>query len=294
MLGLLLTAPGARGTETPASAGKYLVHAAGCVTCHTEDREGAQAFAGGRAMATSFGTFYTPNITPDPETGIGGWTVEDMRDALRTGWGPGDKRYYPAFPYTSYTGMSDEDADAIATYLLGLAPVRRENKPHQLRWYASSRLAMAGWNSLHFKPRRFQPEPARDATWNRGAYLVRHLGHCGECHSPRTPTGGVRTDLELSGNSDGPDDESVPNITPHPDDGIGDWSLDDITLFLATGMLPDGDFTGSSMSPVIDDNTSRLTDADRTAIATYLMALPPVAGKPHDHAAHDHGDSHGG
>jgi mono/diheme cytochrome c family protein len=253
--------------------GRYLTHAGGCISCHTEDTDGAVPLAGGRAMETPFGTFYSPNITPDVETGIGGWSDDDFVNALWEGVSPDGEHYFPSFPYTSYTGASRRDLLAIKAYLFSLEPVVNEAPVHDLAWYMSTRLAAGGWKALHFESRRFEPDPSKDEQWNRGAYLVRHLGHCGECHTARGSTGAFVDDVELAGATLG--EEKVPNITPHRADGIGRWSASDIEYFLDIGMLPDGDFTGSSMVDVIEDNTSKLTREDRLAIAAYLRSLPP-------------------
>lgn len=256
--------------------GRYLAAAGGCVSCHTEDRDDAAPWAGGRALATAFGTFYSPNITPDRDTGIGGWTEAQFVTALREGRSPTGAAYFPAFPYPAYAGMEVEDARAIYAYLMSLAPVSRANQSHSLPWYLDMRLAARGWQWLFFRPRPFVADATRDADWNRGAYLVRHLGHCGECHTPRSALGALRADEEMAGNPVGPENRKIPNITPDEKDGIGDWSVSDIELFLEIGMLPDGDFAGAGMGQVIDDNTSQLTPADRHAIAVYLKALPPL------------------
>lgn len=269
---LMLAAVGAFAQDDALERGRYLTHAGGCVTCHTEDADDAVPFAGGRAMETPFGTFYSPNITPDAATGIGGWSDNDFINAFWEGVSPDGEHYFPAFPYTSYTGARREDLLAIKTYLFSLEPVENQSPEHDLAWYMSSRLAAGAWKALNFEPGRFAPDPERDAEWNRGAYLVRHLGHCGECHTPRSATGVMRQDQELAGGKLG--DESVPNITPHRADGIGRWSKSDIEYFLDIGMLPDGDFAGSSMVDVIEDNTSMLTRADRLAIAAYLKTVP--------------------
>jgi len=260
--------------EDSVQRGAYLVHAGGCITCHTEDAADAVPLAGGRALVTPFGTFYPPNITPDIETGIGGWTDDEFVAAFWEGVGPDGKHYFPSFPYTSYTGVSREDLLAIKAYLFSLEPVSRETPEHDLAWYMSTRLAAGAWQKLNFKPARFVPDPSRDAQWNRGAYLARHLGHCGECHTPRSSTGVLQSDRELAGALLG--DEKIPNITPHRSDGIGRWSASDIDYFLEIGMLPDGDFAGSSMVDVIEDNTSQLTREDRLAIAAYLKSLPAL------------------
>jgi len=260
--------------ETRIEKGEYLLHAAGCISCHTADEDDAVPLAGGRALETPFGTFYSPNITPDRQTGIGDWTDEDFLNALWDGVSPSGQHYYPAFPYTSYTGMTKVDALAIKAYLFSLQPVSRGNREHDLRWYMFTRLASGAWKLMNFESKRFEPDPGRDNDWNRGAYLVRHLAHCGECHTPRNQLGNLLSDRELAGNPEGPEGEKMPDITPNRDTGIGRWSMDEIDFFLQLGMLPDGDFVGSLMSEVIDDNTGNLTEADRHAIAVYLKSVP--------------------
>lgn len=254
--------------------GQYLAHAGGCTTCHTADDDGAAPLAGGRALVSPFGTFYSPNITPDLETGIGSWSDDDFVNALWEGLSPDGDHYFPAFPYTAYTGITRADALSIKAYLFSVAPVVSNNLEHDLPFYMSTRLAAGTWKKMYFDAQRFVAEPTQSEQWNRGAYLVRHLGHCGECHTPRGRLGVLLMDQELSGNPELSDDESVPNITPHKDNGIGRWSASDIEYFLDIGMLPDGDFTGSSMGAVIKDNTSQLTRNDRLAIAAYLKSLP--------------------
>lgn len=259
---------------TAVERGAYLAAAGGCVSCHTADDDEARPFAGGRALVTAFGTFYAPNITPDAETGIGAWSEEQFVAALRQGTRPDGADYFPAFPYTAYAGMTRDDALAIRAYLLTLPAERRANRPHQLAWYLGGRLAATAWKWLHFRPAAFAADPGRDAAWNRGAYLVRHLGHCGECHTPRNPLGALQADREMAGNPDGPEERTVPNITPDETDGIGAWSASDLETFLEIGMLPDGDFAGAGMGEVIDENTGKLTAEDRRAIVAYLRALP--------------------
>jgi mono/diheme cytochrome c family protein len=277
--GLLVLLPCAAAAAPPdpelVERGEYLIHAGGCITCHTADEEGAEPLAGGRAIESPFGTFYSPNITPDEETGIGGWTDEEFLAAFWDGVSPEGEHYFPAFPFTSYTGILREDLLAMRAYLFSLEPVSKPNREHELSMLLSSRLAAAAWKQRYFEPGRFTPDPGQSEEWTRGASLVRPLGHCGECHTPRSRFGALEHDRELRGNPDGPEGESVPNITADPEDGIGDWSVSDIEYFLESGMLPDGDFAGGSMADVIDESTSRLTDADRHAIAVYLKSLTP-------------------
>lgn len=265
-----LAAPASSGDTTQ---GEYLVAAGGCVSCHTA--EDGEPLAGGRALDSPFGVFYAPNITPHA-TGIGGWSDEDFIKAFRHGESPDGDNYFPAFPYPAYTGVTDDDLLAIKAYLDGLAPVDNPNREHELDWFVT-RLGMTFWNWLYFEPGEFVADEQQGEQWNRGAYLVRHLGHCSDCHTPRGALGGLQMELEMAGNADGPEGERVPNITPDEDSGIGKWSEDDIAFFLELGMLPDGDFTGGSMGDVIKHNTSRLTTEDREAIAHYLATLPPRA-----------------
>ena len=269
----MLAAVAVSAQDDLVSRGEYLIYAGGCITCHTEDRDDAPPLAGGRAMESPFGTFYSPNITPDRETGIGNWSDDDFVNAFWNGVSPDGEHYYPAFPYTAYTGVSRDDLIAMKAYLMTLDPVQNDNKEHELAWYMSGRVAAGAWKELNFKPGRFVPDPEKDEQWNRGAYLVRHLGHCGECHTPRGRLGVLQHDLEFAGAKLG--DEQVPNITQHRSDGIGRWSASDIEYFLDIGMLPDGDFAGSSMVDVIEDSTSKLTREDRLAIAAYLKSVPP-------------------
>ncbi|MDH3531605.1 MAG: cytochrome c [Gammaproteobacteria bacterium] len=271
---LLLAGGSAVAQEDAVARGAYLVRAGGCIDCHTEDRDGAVPLAGDRKLESPFGTFYSPNITPDTATGIGAWSDEDFVRAFWEGIGPEGVHYYPAFPYTSYTGVTRADLLAIKAYLFSLEPVAKAAREHDLAWYISSRMAAGAWKLVFFEPARFVADENQSARWNRGAYLVRHLGHCGECHTPRGALGAMDEARELAGNASTFDGEVVPNITPHRDAGIGKWSADDIEYFLDTGMLPDGDYVGSSMSVVIDNSTSQLTREDRLAIAAYLKSLP--------------------
>jgi mono/diheme cytochrome c family protein len=250
---IFLAAVDALAQDELVERGQYLVYAGGCVSCHTEDVDDAVPLAGGRAMESPFGTFYSPNITPDTGTGIGSWSDDDFVDAFWEGVSPQGEHYFPAFPYTAYTGVSREDLLAMKAYLFSLEPVQKESKEHELAWYMSTRLAAGAWKELNFDGARFVPDAAQDEQWNRGAYLVRHLGHCGECHTPRSNLGVLQADQEMAGSE----------------------STSDIEYYLDIGMLPDGDFSGGSMSEVIEDNTSKLSREDRLAIAAYIKSVPP-------------------
>ncbi len=258
--------------------GAYVFRAGGCLACHTDAKNKGTPLAGGRALETPFGTFYTPNITPDPVHGIGAWSEADFIRALREGVRPDTANYYPAFPYPSYTGMSERDMRDLFAFLLSQPAASVPNRAHELNFPFGYRIALWPWKLLFFEAGRRVEDPARDAQWNRGAYLVEHLGHCGECHTPRNFLGAVKRDSLLAGNPSGPDGKKVPNITPDSKDGIGDWSDSDVTYFLKSGFLPDGDFAGGAMTDVIDESTSHLSDEDRAAIAAYLRSLPPLSG----------------
>ncbi|MEE4186089.1 MAG: cytochrome c, partial [Gammaproteobacteria bacterium] len=190
----LLTAAGARAATDPAiSRGEYLATAAGCSSCHTDSEHDGLPYAGGHRLETPYGNFVVPNITPDRQTGIGGWTDADFLAAVRDGVSPAGDHYYPAFPYASYAGMTERDVLDIKAYLDSLPAIERPNEAHELAWYLPGRWAMWIWQAL-FAPWEY-PAPAGsdgDAEWQRGAYLVRHLGHCGECHTPRDWFGALR------------------------------------------------------------------------------------------------------
>jgi mono/diheme cytochrome c family protein len=260
------------------SQGAYLANAADCEDCHTDREHGGQPYAGGRALATPFGTFYSPNITPNPDTGIGRWSDKEFLRALRDGVRPDGANYFPVFPYPSFTKITDADVQAIKAYLFSLPAVRQANRPHDVSFPFSWRFLQTIWKLLFFSPGPFRPAPDRSEANNRGAYLVTALAHCGECHTPRNWFGATEPDRFLAGNPHGPDRKSVPNITPDPQTGIGNWSEEDITTLLKTAQAPDFDFVGGAMGEVVR-NTSRLDDDDRRAIAVYLKSLPPIRSK---------------
>jgi mono/diheme cytochrome c family protein len=279
VLALLLVAisAGAHAQDDLVKRGEYLVHAGGCASCHTVP--GGTPFAGGRALATPFGTFYSPNITPDAETGIGKWSDADFLRALRLGRRPDGARYFPVFPYPSFTGITDDDAQAIKAYLFSLPPARQKNRAHDVSFPFSWRFLQVGWRLLFFDDGPFQPDPKHDAAYNRGAYLVTALAHCGECHTPRNILGAVKDSRALSGNPDGPDGQIVPNITPDPKTGIGEWEKDDIALLLKSGETPEHSKVKGAMREAIDDGLKYLTEDDRQAIAAYLFAQKSVVNE---------------
>jgi len=272
---MLLAAPAGAADPDLIARGAYLAAAADCVACHTDPADGGRPYAGGRALATPFGTFYSPNITPDPETGIGRWSEAEFLRALREGVRPDGSNYFPVFPYPSFTKITDDDARAIKAYLFAQPPVRQSSREHDVAFPFSWRFLQNGWKLLFFSPGPFRPAPERPEPYNRGAYLVTALAHCGECHTPRNWFGATEPHRFLAGNPNGPDGKKVPNITPDRKTGIGNWSEDDIIGVLADGHTPDFDKVGGAMAEVVK-STSRLTDADRQAIALYLRSLPAI------------------
>jgi len=273
LLALMQAAP-ALGEEDAVERGEYLVRAGGCFSCHTA--AGGPKLAGGRALTTPFGTFYTPNITPDPDTGIGRWTDAQFLRALRDGIRPDGANYFPVFPYTSFTGIADNDALALKAYLFSLPAVRQQNRPHDVPFPLSWRFLQSGWKLLFFTPGPFRPAPDRNAAYNRGAYLVTALAHCGECHTPRNFLGATRSDLSLAGTADGPDGQVVPNVTPDPGTGIGKWEKDDVVELLRTGKTPEQSRVKGAMREVIQDGLKYLSKSDLEAIADYLLAQPAI------------------
>ena len=245
--------------------GRYLATLADCGACHT--RPGGQPFAGGLALQTPFGTLVAPNITPDRETGIGAMTDAEFVAALHDGRGQGGKRLYPAMPYPAYTKMSDDDALSIRAYLATVTPVDNRVIANQLPFPLNIRLAMLAWNALNFTPGRYQPNPAKSADWNRGAYIVEGAAHCGTCHTPKTLLGGDKADQALSGAV--LQGWFAPDLTGEPRKGIGAWSKDDLVQYLKTG-ANDRTLASGPMAEAVTHSTSQMTDDDIAAIATYL------------------------
>ncbi len=256
--------------ENAVQRGAYLVRAAGCLSCHWDKKGRGEKFAGGRALKTPFGTYYSPNITPDRETGIGAWSDEQFLAALWRGERSDGSHYFPVFPYASYTRLNERDILDIKAYIFSLPPSQTARKPHRPDPPFGWRFLVGVWKALYFRP---GPLPAETG---RGEYLVRALGHCGECHTPRNFLGGFEDAMELAGTVQGPEGGVIPNITPDRETGIGKWPESDLTSLLTLGMLPDGDFVGGGMGEVIDNTTSRLRKSDLGALISYLRSLPPV------------------
>jgi mono/diheme cytochrome c family protein len=252
-------------------------NAGGCSSCHAVPGQPDRLrLGGGLAIPSPFGTFYAPNISPDPVDGIGRWTEAQFVDAVTKGVSPTGTHYFPAFPYTSYAHARVEDVRDLFAYLKTLAPVPGKVRDHDVPFPFNIRRNVGIWKLLFMDGKPFVPEAARSVQWNRGAYLVNSLGHCAECHSPRNFLGGIIAAQRFAGGPDPEGEGWVPNITRK---GIDDWSAKDIVYFLETGQTPDGDAAGGAMARVIR-NTSQLSPGDRAAIAEYIVSLPPVDGPP--------------
>lgn len=264
--------------SSPVARGKYLASLGNCTSCHT--REGGAPFAGGVAFKTDFGTLYSSNITSDSKAGIGSWTEAQFVRAMREGIDDEGEHLYPAFPYPEFSKVSDADLAALFAYLKTLAPASDAAPPNELRFPYSQRSLLSIWNALYFKPAPFQPNPSQSVEWNRGAYIVQGLGHCGACHTPRNFLGAEKPEAALAGGAyldkvAGGDIRpwSAVNLTSAAS-GLKGWSVGDIESYLRTGH---GSRTGSfgPMNEVIVNSTSQWTDADLHAVAVYLKALPP-------------------
>lgn len=257
--------------------GEYLVIAGNCISCHS--KPGGKPFAGGVAFTTPFGTVYSTNITPDANTGIGRWTEEQFGRALREGIRPNGDHLYPVFPYTAFTKLSDEDVSAIFAYFQTVPPVRYSAPDNELSFPFSWRGLLVVWNKLFFDAGRYAPDTTKSPEWNRGAFLVEALGHCGACHSPRNFLGAERASLALTG---GRYLDKVPSGAVRPwsavnltqaKSGLAAWSPDDITAYLKTGLNSYATSFGP-MNEVIMNSTRHLTDADVRAMAVYLKSIP--------------------
>lgn len=265
--------------DSDVERGRRVFHATGGCSCHTNyPGEGTEAplLAGGRPLETPFGVYYSTNITGDPETGLGRWSDADFMRAMREGLSPEGQHYFPVFPYPAFTGLSDRDLTDLKRYLDSLPAVERPNRPPDAHFPFSWRATLAGWKWLNFVSKRVEPESDQNAQWNRGHYLVVAAAHCGECHTPRTLTGGLDAARSLAGSSEGPEGELAPNISPHEQTGIGRWSIPDLVWYLEMGIKPDGDDTQGLMSEVIEHGYSNLPSSDLEAIAIYLKSIPAI------------------
>jgi mono/diheme cytochrome c family protein len=272
---IAVTARSSAQQNPPASAellkkGEYLARAGDCIACHTA-REG-KTFAGGLPMKTPFGTLYTSNITPDPQTGIGTWSSDQFYRMMHDGRFPDGGLVYPAMPFGSYTKVTREDSDAIYAYLRSVPPVKQVNKPHELTFPFNNRSLIIGWRTLFFNEGEFKPDPTKSAEWNRGAYLVEGLGHCGMCHTAINALGGSSESQAFEGGLIPMQYWYAPSLTSNKEAGLGEWSLQEIVDYLRTGVSARGAVYGP-MAEVVYNSLQYLNDEDIRAMAVYLKGL---------------------
>ena len=255
--------------EGDAVAGERLFWAAGCASCHAvPDSDDKLTLAGGERFATPFGTFVAPNISMDPGQGIGGWNLAEFASALLEGTSPEGQHYYPAFPYSTYTRMSDQDVAHLWAFFRTLPADPTPSQPHELGFPFNIRLSLGGWKLLYLN--RDWVAEAGTPELESGRYLVEALGHCSECHTPRNALGGLNRDAWLTGAPNPAGKGEVPGL--HPDQ-LG-WSIEDMVYYFQTGLTPDYDSVGGAMAEVIE-GLSTLPEEDLRAIARYLGSLPP-------------------
>lgn len=279
LVGALLAATTGEAAPTAQeiARGKYVFGATGGCGCHTVPKQAPNT--GGRRYEGPFGTVYSTNLTSDPETGLGKWTDEQVVTAIRLGRRPSGERLIPVHPYLVFNGMAEGDLKALVGYLRTLPPVKRKPEPKKIMPLFES-VALPTWLAA-FAQRETPPPSAPTSGLARGEYLVRVLGHCGECHTPRTLTYAVDNSRFLSGNAKGPEGAKIPNITPDRDTGLT-WTEEQIAEYLGTGNKPDGDVVGGLMGEVIFGTSAGyrdLTNEDRLAIARYLKSIPPIRNK---------------
>jgi mono/diheme cytochrome c family protein len=266
-------AAAAEPSEETIAHGKALVEAGDCASCHTADP--AKPFAGGKKIDTPFGGIYSPNLTPDRDTGIGGWSDADFYGALRYGIDPDGSRYYPAFPYPYFTKLTRPDIAAIRAYLATLAPFQNEAPTPELRFPLNFRVVMRAWNYLFLRPGILEPDQSKGTDWNRGRYLVEGLGHCGGCHTPKNIFGADKRGQAFAGGY--VQGWFAPRLDAAERSGLKSWSVDDIAEYLKSGRNAKSHADGL-MAEVVVNATSKMSDADVHAVAVYLKSLP--AGPP--------------
>jgi mono/diheme cytochrome c family protein len=261
------------GTEQ-INRGAYLARAGNCMACHT--RRGGAPYAGGRLIETPFGSVFTTNLTPDPQTGLGAWSAADFWRAMHHGRARDGRLLLPVFPYTNYTQVTREDTDALFAYLKALPAVAQPNLQHVLRWPYNSQWALAVWRALYFRPAAFEAQPQQSAEWNRGAYLVRGLGHCNACHAARNALGASEDALNLEGGQIPMQGWYAPSLLRADEAGVADWDTADVVQLLQTGVSARASALGP-MAEVVLHSTQHLNVGDLRAMAVYLRALPGAA-----------------
>lgn len=283
-------------TPQQVERGAYLARAGNCAGCHTA--RGGAAYAGGLAIETPFGTVFSSNLTPDPATGLGRWSAAHFWRAMHHGRSMDGRLLYPAFPYTDYTLVTREDSDALFAYLRSLPPVAQARPAHALRFPYDTQAALAVWRALYFEPAHFEPEADRPADWNRGAYLVRGLGHCSACHTQRNALGASDLGLPLGGGLIPVQNWYAPSLRSADEAGVAEWSTQEVVDLLKTGRSARGSAMGP-MAEVVARSTQHLNDADLNAMAVYLQSLPQHGARRSraaqaDRAAAGSPDSRGG
>jgi mono/diheme cytochrome c family protein len=253
--------------------GEYLTKAADCEVCHTT--EGGQAFAGGRAFKTPFGTLYSPNITADKQTGIGDWSDAEFIRAVHRGVAKDGSHLYPAFPYESYTLLADDDVRAIKAYLFSLPTAHAPAPANALAFPFNQRWLMAFWSAFYNPDQRFRPHPDRSPEWNRGAYMAEGLAHCGDCHTPRNLAQALDHRQKFAGTVT--QGWRAYNITSDKGSGIGGWTDDEVAAYLSTGHAVGRGSAGGPMAEAVDVSLSTLSPADIHAIVTYLRSIPAIS-----------------
>ena len=252
--------------------GAYLARMAGCIACHTNFKEGGKPLAGGLALKTDFGTFYSPNLTTHKIEGIGDWTVSDFAKAVRQGVSPEGKPYYPAFPYPFYAKLSDQGIADLWAAFQTVPAVDEASKSQDLGFPFNVRASLKLWRALFFDQTSFQPKEGKSDMWQRGQYIVEGPAHCGACHTPRNLVGARKVESAMHGADKLPDGGKSPAITVDALTRRG-WDKDSLAYALQTGLTPDGDVFGGSMGEVVRDGTAFLSQQDREAIAIYLLDL---------------------
>jgi mono/diheme cytochrome c family protein len=268
--------------------GKYIFNSSGCMNCHSPDRN--LPLTGGRKMETSFGTFYTPNISSDKKFGIGSWTDEQFLTAVKRGISPEGQYYYPSFSFASYSKLTDEDVLAMRAYMNTLPSYQNQNKPHDIKFPLNQRKILLAWRALNFRKKHvssadenvfkyqgtFRPHNDKSKEWNNGAYLAEASLHCTECHTPRNKLGGLVVNKWMAGGIVQDEEKPAVNITSDKDSGLGKWSKEDWKTFLTDGSTPDGGDVGGEMYRIVKYGTAKLTESDLDDVITYLQDLKAV------------------
>jgi len=257
--------------------GEYLARAGDCIACHTV--RGGKTFAGGLPMLTPFGTLYTPNITPDDQYGIGKWTSDDFYRSIHVGRSKDGSLLYPAMPFTAYTKVTRADSDAMFAYMRSVPPVNVPSRPHELRFPFNQRNMLIGWRVLFFSEGEFKPDPTKSVEWNRGAYLIEGLGHCSMCHTSINAMGGPVSSAAFGGGLIPLQNWYAPSLTSNKEAGLGDWDIKDINDLLKTGVSQRGAVFGP-MAEVVHNSLQYLSDADISAMSTFLKSIPQKGEAP--------------